>query len=184
MSAGFHPFPDELARIPRDRAAVVEASAGTGKTFLIEHLVVDRLLRGDARLDEILVVTFTERAAAELRRRIHALIRRVAAAPPASGAAPAGTTGWVVDDEARGRLTAAARQIEGAPISTIHAFCQRVLTEQAFTGGRLLVQEQVESRAAFSAAFAEAVRQELAIDAALAPYLETYLAVRASTDLK
>ncbi len=175
----FHPFPDELARIPRDRAAVIEASAGTGKTFLIEHLVVDRLLRGDARLDEILVVTFTERAAAELRRRVHALIRKVAAAPPAPAAGP----GWTVDDEARARLTAAARQIDAAPISTIHAFCQRVLTEQAFTGGRLLVQEQVESRAAFSAAFAEAIRQELAVEAELAPYLETYLAVRPSTEM-
>jgi exodeoxyribonuclease V beta subunit len=179
MSApGFHPFPDELARIPRDRAAVIEASAGTGKTFLIEHLVVDRLLRGDARLDEILVVTFTERAAAELRRRVSALIRRVAAA----AAEPAAGPGWIVDDEARGRLMAAARQIDTAPISTIHAFCQRVLTEQAFTGGRMLVQEQVESRAAFSQAFAEAVRQELAVDAHLAPYLEAYLALRPSTE--
>ena len=45
-----YPFPAELGRIPRDRSAVIEASAGTGKTFLIEHLVVDRLVRGDARL--------------------------------------------------------------------------------------------------------------------------------------
>ena len=70
-----YPFPDELAALPRDRAAVIEASAGTGKTYLIEHLVVDRLVRGDARIDEMLVVTFTERAAAELVRGIRALVR-------------------------------------------------------------------------------------------------------------
>ncbi len=181
MSApGFHPFPDQLAHIPRDRAAVVEASAGTGKTFLIEHLVVDRLLRGDARIEEMLVVTFTERAAAELRRRVQALIRKVAAAEPAAPDAT-GTAGWTVDDEARARLAAAARQIDVAPISTIHAFCQRILTEQAFAGGRLLVQENVESRAAFAAAFAEVIRQELSVDPGLAPYLETYLTVRRST---
>ncbi|HVV16051.1 MAG TPA: UvrD-helicase domain-containing protein [Polyangia bacterium] len=183
MSApGFHPFPEQLAHIPRDRAAVVEASAGTGKTFLIEHLVVDRLLRGDARIEEMLVVTFTERAAAELRRRVHALVRQVAAAEPAPAGSPA-TTGWTIDEEARARLASAARQIDVAPISTIHAFCQRILTEQAFAGGRLLVQENVESRAAFSAAFAEVIRQELSVDPALAPYLETYLTVRRSTGM-
>ena len=73
-----YPFPAELGRIARDRSAVIEASAGTGKTFLIEHLVVDRLVRGDARLEEMLVVTFTDRAASELRRRIGALIKKVA----------------------------------------------------------------------------------------------------------
>ncbi len=180
-SFGFHPFPDEVPRIPRDRAAVIEASAGTGKTFLIEHLVVDRLLRGDARLEEMLVVTFTERAAAELRRRVQTLIRKVAAAGPRAEA-DAATAGWTVDDEGRARLAAAARQIDTAPISTIHAFCQRILTEQAFAGGRLLVQENVESRAVFSAAFAETIRQELAVDPELAPYLETYLTVRRSTE--
>ena len=182
MSApGFYPVPDELARIPRDRAAVVEASAGTGKTFLIEHLVVDRVLRGDARLEEILVVTFTERAAAELRRRVHGLIRAVAAAGPRPADAPP-VPGWTIDDQARTRLAAAARQIDVAPISTIHAFCQRILVEQAFAGGRMLVQENVESRAAFSAAFAEAIRQELSVDPELAPYLETYLKRRRSTE--
>jgi exodeoxyribonuclease V beta subunit len=168
-----YPFPAELAEIARDRSAVIEASAGTGKTFLIEHLVVDRLVRGDARLEEMLVVTFTDRAATELRRRIRTLIQTVARAERATGEAP---SAWTIDDTARARLTAAAAAVEGASISTIHAFCQRVLTEQAFAGGRLLLQESVESRAAFAGAFAEVLRQELAVDPALAPYLEAYLA--------
>jgi exodeoxyribonuclease V beta subunit len=168
-----YPFPAELGRIARERSAVIEASAGTGKTFLIEHLVVDRLVRGDARLEEMLVVTFTERAASELRRRIGTLIKKVAATRESTASA---TSLWTIDDQARARLDSAARTIDSAPISTIHAFCQRVLTEQAFAGGRLLVQQSVESRAAFAAAFAEVLRQELAVDDALGPYLEAYLA--------
>jgi exodeoxyribonuclease V beta subunit len=168
-----YPFPAELARIPRDRSAVIEASAGTGKTFLIEHLVVDRLVRGDARLEEMLVVTFTDRAASELRRRIGTLIKKVATTRESTANA---TFAWTIDDEARARLDTAARGLDGASISTIHAFCQRVLTEQAFAGGRLLIQQSVESRAAFAAAFAEVLRQELAVDDAQASYLEAYLA--------
>jgi exodeoxyribonuclease V beta subunit len=173
-----YPFPEELARIPRDRAAVIEASAGTGKTYLIEHLVVDRLIRGDARIEEMLVVTFTDRAAAELRRRIRALLARVDGHRGRSE----GAHGWIVDDAARARLAEAARALDGAPISTIHAFCQRILTERAFASGRLLLQQSVESRAAFAAAFAEVLRRRLAVDPALAPYLRGYLANGSSVD--
>ena len=160
-----YPFPAELAALPRDRAAVIEASAGTGKTYLIEHLVVDRLVRGDARIDEMLVVTFTERAAAELVRRIRALVRRVLRpegkvddGTVEDGAAP---HVWTVDAAARDRLEAALRALDVAPISTIHAFCQRVLTEHAFANDRLLAQSQVESRTAFTAAFDEVIRSRL-----------------------
>jgi exodeoxyribonuclease V beta subunit len=172
-----YPFPAELARIARDRSAVIEASAGTGKTFLIEHLVVDRLLRGDARLEEMLVVTFTDRAATELRRRIRTLIQAVARAHGrVDDRAVDPALAWTIDEPACARLRAAAGVLESASISTIHAFCQRVLTEQAFAGGRLLLQQSVESRAAFAAAFAEVLRQELAVERAHAPYLEAYLA--------
>jgi exodeoxyribonuclease V beta subunit len=182
MSAGdtvHYPFPEELARIPRDRSAVIAASAGTGKTYLIEHLVVDRLVRGEARLDEMLVVTFTERAAAELRRRIQSLIDRVRTAGETT---PPSGPSWLIDAGARARLVEAARGIDGASIATIHAFCQRVLTEQAFASGRLLVQQSVESRAAFAAAFAEVLRHRLAVDEDLAPYLEGYLAAGHSVE--
>src|SRR4051812_629594 len=155
-----YPFPAELGRIPRDRSAVIEASAGTGKTFLIEHLVVDRLVRGEARMDEILVVTFSERAAAELVRRIRGLIREVLRPDPTRDEAPAPHV-WAIDAVARERLEAAARGLDVAPISTIHAFCQRVLTEHAFASGRLLAQNPVESRTAFTAAFDDVIRTRL-----------------------
>ena len=53
---------------------VIDASAGTGKTFTIEHIVVSLLLTGAAKIDQILVVTFTEKATAELRARIRTTI--------------------------------------------------------------------------------------------------------------
>ena len=89
-----YPYPAELDSIPLDRSAVVEASAGTGKTFLIEHLVVDRIIRGAARLEDMLVVTFTERAAAELVRRIRKLLGDVLAHP--AGETPNGPA-WIVE---------------------------------------------------------------------------------------
>ena len=168
-----YPFPAELAALPRDRPAVIEASAGTGKTYLIEHLVVDRLVRGDARIDEMLVVTFTERAAAELVRRIRALITRVLRHESSADDALA-PHAWTIDTGARERLEAALRGLDVAPISTIHAFCQRVLTEHAFASGRLLAQSQVESRTAFAAAFDDVIRSRL--EGELASLLATWLA--------
>jgi exodeoxyribonuclease V beta subunit len=170
-----YPFPEALRALPRDASAVVEASAGTGKTYLVEHLVADRIVRGDARLEEILVVTFTEKATAELVRRLRALVERLLAhAEPA----PPGTdpqTVWLLDDGARGRLLAAQRSFDLATITTIHGFCQRVLTEDAFAGRRLLVQERVDSKRAFAEAFREAVRGTLATDPDLGRYLGIWL---------
>ena len=174
-----YPFPAELAALPRDRPAVIEASAGTGKTYLIEHLVVDRLVRGDARIDEMLVVTFTERAAAELVRRIRALITRVLRHEPSTDDALAPHT-WTIDAGARDRLEAALRGLDVAPISTIHAFCQRVLTEHAFASGRLLAQSRVESRTAFAAAFDDVIRSRL--DGELASLLAVWLAAGNDAD--
>jgi ATP-dependent exoDNAse (exonuclease V) beta subunit len=58
------------------RLVVVEASAGTGKTFFLEHRVVDLVLAG-AELGQILLVTFTEKAVAELRLRIRDVLDRL-----------------------------------------------------------------------------------------------------------
>jgi len=60
-----------------DRFVVVEASAGTGKTFFLEHRVVDLILGAGAQLGQILLVTFTDKAVAELRLRIRDLLDRL-----------------------------------------------------------------------------------------------------------
>ncbi|MEP6956681.1 MAG: UvrD-helicase domain-containing protein, partial [Chthoniobacterales bacterium] len=116
---------------------LIEASAGTGKTFTIAFLVLRLLLeRPELTIDRILVTTFTELATAELRGRIR---ERLRAALALFGGGPS-------DDElllqlrkrhpdqraAATRLEAALVNFDEAPIYTIHGFCQRVLAERAF----------------------------------------------------
>ena len=160
-----YPIPRALAQLDAGRHLVVEASAGTGKTFFIEHRVVDLLVRGEATIDQILVVTFTEKATAELRARIRHLIEKVAAADrPEAGPDAGDRPAWTIGAAERRLLGDALASFDRATISTIHAFCQRVLTDHAFTGGRLLRQTRVDGDAAFGAAFRTALRGRLARD--------------------
>ncbi|MEO8084259.1 MAG: UvrD-helicase domain-containing protein, partial [Ardenticatenales bacterium] len=131
--------------LPLDGAHLIEASAGTGKTFTIATLVLRLVLEAGRTIDEILVVTFTRAATAELRDRIR---RRLAEAlalcssstPP--DADPTGLAAHLARRRAAGHgpadlqaLTAALRSFDTAPIFTIHGFCQRVLQEFAFESG-------------------------------------------------
>ena len=72
----FHPI-DDIDAMDLTRHALVEASAGTGKTYTIENLVV-RLLKEepDLNLENILLVTFTEKATSELKLRIRQKIEQ------------------------------------------------------------------------------------------------------------
>lgn len=157
----WYPHPPVLAEIPLGGHAVVEASAGTGKTYIIEHLVVDRLLRGQGvDLGQVLVVTFTEKATSELRKRIRDLVERVLRAEP--GPQPPGGA-WRIDGGARARLEAALFAFDRAPIHTIHGFCHRVLFDLAFDSGQLFDQTLVDTTHAFGRAFRDALRSHLAV---------------------
>ncbi len=157
-----------------DRFVVVEASAGTGKTYFLEHRVVDLILAG-AELGQILLVTFMEKAVAELRLRIRDLLDRLAR--QTEDTAASGAPCWEIDDAARARLRAAVTAFDHAPIFTIHGFCHRVLVEDAFAAHRLFQQTQVADEVAFEAAFSALLREQLARVPAdrelLAAYLET-----------
>ncbi|MGH7142815.1 MAG: UvrD-helicase domain-containing protein [Planctomycetota bacterium] len=99
---------------------VLEASAGTGKTYTIVQLVLDMLRRGVAELPQLLVLTFTEQAASELRERIReGLVGAVRDAGP----------------DHRATFVRALRQFQEATISTIHGFCFRALQEFGFENG-------------------------------------------------
>ena len=107
------PRPAILDTIPRDRHAVIEASAGTGKTYTIEHLVVDLLMPGGVKIEEILVLTFTERAAAELRqadpgRDRQDPGRRWRGESAGDQCRGEGESFWSIDDRARKKLTPGA----------------------------------------------------------------------------
>jgi len=133
---------------PLHGARLIEASAGTGKTFTIAGLYL-RLLLGhgdeDTRhpvpltVDQILVVTFTEAATAELRDRIRARIHdaRLAFARGVSDDPVIEPLLDAVNDHkgAAEVLLQAERQMDEAAIYTIHGFCQRMLTQNAFESG-------------------------------------------------
>jgi exodeoxyribonuclease V beta subunit len=127
---------------------LIEASAGTGKTFTIAGLVLRLLLeRPDLTIDKILVTTFTELATSELRGRIRDLLRDALAGFQA-GKSDRDLIGEILEKypdhrAAIERLKDALANFDEAPIYTIHGFCQRVLAEQAFETGTLFDAELV-----------------------------------------
>jgi len=155
-----------------DRFVVVEASAGTGKTFFLEHRVVDLILAG-AELGQILLVTFTDKAVAELRMRIRDLLDRLSRVD--SSTAQDGDRAWEIDAAARTRLRTAVTSFDHAPIFTIHGFCHRVLIEDAFNARRLFDQHQVADEVAFDEAFSALLRERFATASPDVELLEAYL---------
>lgn len=99
------------------RSLLIEASAGTGKTYSIENIVVRALIEGKTppSIRELLVVTFTKAAAKDLKTRIKKCLeakRRT-----------------LTDEVALRRVKQALVEFDQALISTIHAFCFRALAE-------------------------------------------------------
>ena len=126
--------PDDL--VPS--TTLLEASAGTGKTWTIAALVARYVAEGHATIDEILAVTFTNAATSELRDRVRRRLDQVAAVldrtlagdPP--GATDALEALLVEGDPAvlavrRDRLRAALASFDTSTIVTIHQFCNLVL---------------------------------------------------------
>lgn len=177
-----YPKPQILREIPPSGHAIIEASAGTGKTYTLEHLIIDLLLRHpDVELENILVVTFTERATAELKHRVRRLLANVVAASRSEN--PSALVGegddedafWRLGDVERRKLERALFSFDIAPIYTIHAFCQRVLTEHAFANRRFFDQQHVEFFPLFERAFTDAMRRTLACQDSTRDWLEAWL---------
>ena len=140
---------------------VIEASAGTGKTYTLEHLVVDLLLGGIA-LEQILVVTFTKKATLELKARVRAKLEALVGL--ATDQARPGEPAWTLDPPERDLLRTALLGFDRATIATIHGFCQQVVQDAAFEGGRLFKQELVSTDEAFDRAFKTLLRTRFAHD--------------------
>ncbi len=160
------------------KLVVVEASAGTGKTFFLEHRVIDLILAG-AELGQILLVTFTDKAVAELRLRIRDLLDRLSRAGVST--AVAANAAWRLDDDARRRLRAAITAFDHAPIYTIHGFCHRILIEDAFSARRLFDQTQIADEVAFDAAFGALLRERFAYRSPDRDLLAAFLGTRTSS---
>ena len=126
---------------------VVEASAGTGKTFAITTLFLRLLLERRLDVGQILVVTFTEAATAELRTRVRCRLQDALNYLEDPGTHPDEALVAVLGhrrasrDEDGLRLKVALENIDEAAISTIHGFCYRLLQETAFRSGMLFDSE-------------------------------------------
>jgi ATP-dependent exoDNAse (exonuclease V) beta subunit len=100
-----------------DATLVVEAAAGTGKTTELVSRILRVLATGRAEMREIVAVTFTEKAAGELKLRLREKLEQDRAA--ASG-----------DVAVRERLDLALETLEEAHVNTIHGFCADLLRER------------------------------------------------------
>lgn len=128
--------------LPERTSLLLEASAGTGKTYTIAHLCMRWVAETDTAIDEILVVTFTEAAAAELREGIRERIQAGIDALRTPGNEDAWLRWWAESPLAARerdtwirRLCRALERFDSATISTIHGFCHRVLTQATFESG-------------------------------------------------
>jgi ATP-dependent helicase/nuclease subunit A len=105
----------DLIRSALDTTLVVEAAAGTGKTTELVARMVNTLAEGRARIGEVVAVTFTEKAAGELKLRLREEIELARERR---------------EGEARDRLEDALAHLEDAHVSTIHGFCADLLRER------------------------------------------------------
>lgn len=165
------PSPDEKPKekdefdvktAPLCTPTLLEASAGTGKTYSIKHLVLRLVVERNMAIDQILVVTFTKDATAELAARIRehmtasyraleALRDREAEEgapvdpatlvldPPVEAIVLEQIPLWrawgLTDEEVIRRIRASLTRFDDAAIYTIHGFCQKMLTQRAFSAG-------------------------------------------------
>ncbi|WP_058836098.1 UvrD-helicase domain-containing protein [Luteimonas abyssi] len=154
---------DPFLALPLTGTHLIEASAGTGKTFTLATLVTRLVIEQRLRIGQILAVTFTEAATQELRKRIRerlALAARLVDVPARHGAGAGEAVAIAPDDappdarlsraviaahladgdetpaQLQRRLRDAADEIDLAAIFTIHGFCARVLREHALESGQ------------------------------------------------
>jgi exodeoxyribonuclease V beta subunit len=170
----------DVFHCPLDGIRLVEASAGTGKTWNICGLYLRLLLERELPVESLLVVTFTKAATAELSGRIRERIAETlrvleGAAPGADPFVP-----QLIDTvQARGidaermthRLRHALQTFDEAAIFTIHGFCQRALADTPFAAGLPYELELVEDDSALRLEVVQDFWRREVAGGALAPLL-------------
>jgi exodeoxyribonuclease V beta subunit len=185
--------PLDLYTLPLHGRRVIEASAGTGKTWALTGLVMRFVVEAGVPLPALLVVTFTKAAVAELRERIDARLREAARLFALGEGAQAAATGdpffapWLAHLQASGlapstaaqRVHAALAQIDEASIHTIHTFCRRAVAEAPFSAAAPLAAEvEADDSRPRHGALADAWRHHVLLDRALPPPLAQHLLQR------
>ena len=130
---------------------VLEASAGTGKTFAITALVTRYIVESGHTADQVLMVTFAKGAAAEMRERLRARLRDAISA--LEGSAPP-TDAWLtpiyIDEPATraerlARAKDAVANLDRATITTIHGFCHQALRRLGTHAGDAALADEVNA---------------------------------------
>jgi exodeoxyribonuclease V beta subunit len=140
---------------------LIEASAGTGKTYAIAMLVLRFVVEQDVRIENILVVTFTTAATEELRERVRSRLaeaKRVLETQDENS----DTTllNWLAQLDLEPeiiaqRLKTALLFIDQTSIFTIHSFCKKMLREHALESGQLFDAELTDDLASIKQACAD-----------------------------
>ncbi|MCP4625762.1 MAG: UvrD-helicase domain-containing protein, partial [bacterium] len=145
--------PFDLLNAPLEGINLIEASAGTGKTYNIEGLFIRLLLEQQLPVDQILVLTFTNAATEELKDRIrHKLVmaKEAFAGEKIDDPLIVALVKKYPDAKAAGlRLHESLIDFDKAAIYTIHGFCQRVLHENAFETRNLFDTELITRQTQF-----------------------------------
>lgn len=149
----------DIKTLPLNGVQLIEASAGTGKTWSITGLYLRWVLGIDTsplEVEKILVVTFTKAAVAELRGRIRLRLREALDVVNGDNddefladlLTPI-TADAEKKEHAKKRLQLALSCMDNAAIYTIHGFCKRVLSQYAFEAGISFDLEMQESASEF-----------------------------------
>ncbi len=137
-----------------DETLFVQAGAGSGKTRALVERIVRLITTGTAGLDAIAAITFTEKAAAELRDRVRRRLDHELTQALDHG-----------DGERAGRCRTALADLDSAAIGTLHSYAQRILTEHPIEAGlppRIEVLDEVASAVAFDDRWSRFLDQLLA----------------------
>ncbi len=137
----------DILNSPLSGTNLIEASAGTGKTYTIAGLFLRLVIEHRMKVDEILVVTFTEAATEELRDRIRKALRKAEIALSQQHSDEQFfaqlAQKYASNPSAVLSLREAIRDFDQAAIFTIHGFCNRMLDENAFESGALFDTELI-----------------------------------------
>ncbi len=181
--------PLQVFSCPLHGTRLIEASAGTGKTWNICGLVLRLLLERGLPLQQVLVVTFTNAATAELRERVRERIAETLArlrGGPASSGDPfveqllqhLRSVHGLADADMAARLDLALQSFDEAAIFTIHGFCQRALADTPFSAGLPLASTELVDDGALRLAVVQDFWRRHVAAAELPPALAAVLLLR------
>ena len=184
------PVAHDFLDLPLDGVRLIEASAGTGKTFTLATLLTRLVIERNLRVGQVLAVTYTEAATQELRERLRLrlelaarLANEVALMPTsiADEDSEAAVTRVMIERQAQRenpvalarRLRQAAHEMDLAAVFTIHGFCARALAEHAVEAGQpLIAPELIGSERELVDGVASDLWRSLAADATDAELLQ------------